>query len=112
MGHRLACGSAWAGTVRRMSGFLLVNPRSGDSTPSANELVAAAQARGIETHVLSRDDDPAAIARQAPEGPLGMAGGDGSLAAVADVCIERDLPFVCIPFGTRNHFARDVGLDR
>ena len=22
------------------------------------------------------------------------------------------MPFVCIPFGTRNHFARDLGLDR
>jgi diacylglycerol kinase family enzyme len=95
-----------------MSGFLLVNPRSGDSSPSANELVAAAHERGIETHVLSRDDDPAEVARQAPEGPLGMAGGDGSLAAVAEVCIERNLPYACIPFGTRNHFARDVGLDR
>ena len=41
-----------------------------------------------------------------------MAGGDGSLAAVAEVAIERDLPFACIPFGTRNHFARDLGLDR
>jgi diacylglycerol kinase family enzyme len=41
-----------------------------------------------------------------------MAGGDGSLAAVAEVAIERDLPFVCVPFGTRNHFARDLGLDR
>jgi diacylglycerol kinase family enzyme len=38
-----------------------------------------------------------------------MAGGDGSLAAVA--AVERDLPFVCIPFGTRNHFARDLGID-
>lgn len=41
-----------------------------------------------------------------------MAGGDGSLAQVAQVAIERDLPFACIPFGTRNHFARDIGLDR
>jgi diacylglycerol kinase family enzyme len=41
-----------------------------------------------------------------------MAGGDGSLAVVAAVAIERDLPFVCVPFGTRNHFARDLGLDR
>ena len=40
-----------------------------------------------------------------------MAGGDGSLGAVAQVAIERDLPFVCIPWGTRNHFANDVGLD-
>ena len=41
-----------------------------------------------------------------------MAGGDGSLAPIAAVALERDLPFVCIPFGTRNHFARDVGIDR
>jgi len=41
-----------------------------------------------------------------------MAGGDGSLAQVAQVAIERELPFVCVPFGTRNHFARDIGLDR
>jgi diacylglycerol kinase family enzyme len=41
-----------------------------------------------------------------------MAGGDGSLAAVAEVALERDLPFVVLPFGTRNHFARDLGLGR
>jgi diacylglycerol kinase family enzyme len=41
---------------------------------------------------------------------LGVAGGDGSLAAVAGVALERDVPFVCVPFGTRNHFARDLGL--
>jgi diacylglycerol kinase family enzyme len=41
-----------------------------------------------------------------------MAGGDGSLAPIAQVALERDVPFVCVPFGTRNHFARDLGLDR
>lgn len=40
-----------------------------------------------------------------------MAGGDGSLAAVASVALEHDLPFVPVPFGTRNHFARDAGFD-
>jgi diacylglycerol kinase family enzyme len=40
-----------------------------------------------------------------------MASGDGSLAAVAAVALERDVPFVCIPLGTRNHFARDLHLD-
>jgi diacylglycerol kinase family enzyme len=30
---------------------------------------------------------------------------------VAEVAVERDLPFACVPFGTRNHFARDLGLD-
>ena len=41
-----------------------------------------------------------------------MAGGDGSLGTVASVALELDLPFVPIPFGTRNHFARDLGFDR
>ena len=43
---------------------------------------------------------------------LGAAGGDGTVAGVAAVAIERDLPFVVVPYGTRNHFARDLGLDR
>src|SRR5438132_11603011 len=95
-----------------MAGFLLVNPRSGDNRPGPEELVDAARARGIETHVLGDGDDPAEAARAARGDALGMAGGDGSLAAVAEVALERDLPFVCVPFGTRNHFARDLGLDR
>jgi diacylglycerol kinase family enzyme len=42
---------------------------------------------------------------------LGMAGGDGSLAVVAAAAHAHDLPFVCIPAGTRNHFALDLGID-
>jgi len=30
---------------------------------------------------------------------------------VASVAVERDLPLVVVPYGTRNHFARDLGLD-
>lgn len=52
------------------------------------------------------------ILRGAEARALGIAGGDGSLAAGASVAVERDLPFVVVPFGTRNHFARDIGLDR
>ena len=33
------------------------------------------------------------------------------LGAVAGVAIEAGLPFVSVPFGTRNHFARDAGFD-
>jgi len=43
---------------------------------------------------------------------LGAAGGDGSQAIVAQVASEHDLAFVCIPAGTRNHLALDLGLDR
>jgi diacylglycerol kinase family enzyme len=90
--------------------LLIVNPSSGDG--GADELLAAAHGRGVDTHVLADGEDPASVAREADAEALGMAGGDGSLALVADVAIERDLPFVCVPFGTRNHFARDLGLDR
>jgi diacylglycerol kinase family enzyme len=93
-----------------MAPFLLVNPHSGDG--GADELLAEAAARGIPTHVLGPDDDVATLAREADADALGMAGGDGSLARVAAVAIERAVPFACIPFGTRNHFARDIGLDR
>jgi len=95
-----------------MAGFLLVNPRSGDDRPTSDELVAAARARGIGTHVLQAGEDAASLARETDAEALGIAGGDGSLAAVAQVALERERPFVCVPFGTRNHFARDVGLDR
>jgi diacylglycerol kinase family enzyme len=93
-----------------MRSFLMVNPNSGDGGP--DELLAAAAELGIDTHVLGEDDDLQELARAAECDALGMAGGDGSLAAVAEVAMERGLPFACIPFGTRNHFARDVGLDR
>jgi diacylglycerol kinase family enzyme len=95
-----------------VGGFLLVNPRAGDDRPGADELVEAARRRGIEAHVLQDGEDPAEVARTANADAIGVAGGDGSLAAVAAVAIERDVPFACVPFGTRNHFARDLGLDR
>ena len=95
-----------------MGGFLIVNPRSGSADPSADELVEEARRRGLEVHVFEPGEDPAELARAARADVLGIAGGDGSLAPVAGVAVDRDLPFVCVPFGTRNHFARDVGLDR
>ena len=95
-----------------MTSFLVVNPLSGAGSPSADELVGAARARGVDVHVLGPGDDAAALAAESGAEILGVAGGDGSLAAVAGVALERGAPFVCVPFGTRNHFARDAGLDR
>jgi diacylglycerol kinase family enzyme len=92
--------------------FLVINPRSGDDDPSPEELEQAARGRGVETHVLRQGDDAAELARASGAEVLGAAGGDGSLAPIAAVALETGASFVCIPFGTRNHFARDVGLDR
>jgi diacylglycerol kinase family enzyme len=93
-----------------VGGLLLVNPRSGDG--GVDELVSAARGLGVTIHVLGDGDDAAEIARTADEDVVGMAGGDGSLAPVAAAVQERGAAFVCVPFGTRNHFARDLGLDR
>jgi diacylglycerol kinase family enzyme len=95
-----------------LSSLLLINPRSGGSSPSATKLEAEARRRGVETRILGPDDDPGDLARRADSDILGVAGGDGTLAAVAEVALERDARFVVVPFGTRNHFARDLGLDR
>jgi diacylglycerol kinase family enzyme len=96
-----------------MSGpVLLINARSGSGSPPAEELADEARARGIRPELLEPGEDVAAAARAADATAIGVAGGDGSLAAVAAAAIERDLPFVCVPYGTRNHFARDVGIDR
>lgn len=107
-----AAGSAAAARVASVRGFLVVNPRSGNGRPSADELAAEAERLGVKVHMLEEGQDPAEAAREADGVPLGVAGGDGSLGTVAQVAIERDVPFAVVPFGTRNHFARDVGLDR
>jgi diacylglycerol kinase family enzyme len=96
----------------RTQAKLLINPRSGDASPTPDEVAAAARRLGVDVHVLERDDDPGELARASGAGILGIAGGDGSLAAVAQAALETDAAFVCVPYGTRNHFARDIGLDR
>src|SRR5919204_1522447 len=90
--------------------FLVLNPRSGARRPSTRELSHAAHERRIETHVLRSGEAPGEIVPGEID-VIGAAGGDGTLAAVAEVAVERGLPFVCVPFGTRNHFARDLGIE-
>ncbi len=100
-------------TVRRP--VLIINRWSGDGKAGRYGLLNAAERLGIETVVLERGDDLSQLARDAVArgaDALGMAGGDGSLGLVAAVAIDHDLPFFCVPVGTRNHFALDLGLDR
>ena len=94
---------------------LFINPRSGDGKAARAGLAEQAREKGIEAVILAPDQDLAALAGDAAAAGadvLGMAGGDGSLAVVAAVAAAHQIPFVCIPAGTRNHFALDVGVDR
>jgi diacylglycerol kinase family enzyme len=94
---------------------LLMNPKSGGGRVERFGLVAEARRRGIEPIVLQPGDDLLELAEQAAAGGadvLGMAGGDGSQALVATIASKHDVGFVCVPAGTRNHLAMDLGLDR
>ena len=92
---------------------IAVNPRSGDSSSDLTEQVKsafpAAELLLIDEHTeLERE-----LEHRLADGSLralGVAGGDGTVAAVATVASTHKLPLVLIPAGTLNHFARDVGV--
>ena len=91
------------------------NPKSGGGKALTNNLADEAKARGIEPIELKPGDDLEQLVRDAVAAGadgLAAAGGDGTQALVASIAAEHDLPFACIPAGTRNHFALDLGVDR
>jgi diacylglycerol kinase family enzyme len=97
------------------SPVLFFNPRSGGGKASRLHVAEEARARGIEPIELAAGTDLEALVRDAVAAgadALAMAGGDGSQAIVASVAAEHGLPYACVPAGTRNHFALDLGVDR
>src|SRR3954468_3732767 len=96
--------------------FVIMNPRSGGGKVARFDLQQRAEALGAEVALLDRPHtDVQQLARDAllrGADLLGVAGGDGTQALVAQVAAEHDVPFLVISAGTRNHFALDLGLDR
>lgn len=105
----------WPRARRPARPVLFYNPRSGGGKAERFGLAEEARKRGIEPIELRAGDDLERLVRDAvahgADG-LAMAGGDGSQAVVAMVAAEFDLPYACVPAGTRNHFALDLGVDR
>ena len=94
---------------------LFYNPKSGGGKAERFHLADEARRRGIEPIELKLGEDLEQLVRAAVNDgadALAMAGGDGSQAIVAMIAAELDLPYACIPAGTRNHFALDLGVDR
>jgi diacylglycerol kinase family enzyme len=94
---------------------LFFNPSSGGGKAERFHLAEEARARGIEPVGLERGDDLERLVRNAVErgaDAVAMAGGDGSQAIVAAIAAEYGIPYACVPAGTRNHFALDLGVDR
>ena len=94
---------------------LIINPHSGSYKAQRIDLTGAAAKLGIKTVVRKKGEKLSKVAKKAVDAGcdhLMIAGGDGSLGRVAKVAIEHDVKFSCVPTGTRNHFAMDLGLDR
>jgi diacylglycerol kinase family enzyme len=96
--------------------FLIMNPRSGGGKVGRFHLKERAEELGADVVLLDRPGvDVQQLARDAlarGADVLGVAGGDGTQALVAEVAAEHDVPLLVISAGTRNHFALDLGLDR
>ncbi len=94
---------------------LFYNPKSGGGKAERFQVAREARARGVEPVELHLGDDLGALVRDAIESgadAVGVAGGDGTQAIVAAIAAHHGLPYVCVPAGTRNHFALDLGVDR
>jgi len=94
---------------------LFYNPKSGGGKAERFHVAREARARGVEPVELHLGDDLGKLVRDAIKSgadAVGVAGGDGTQAIVAAIAAEQGLPYVCVPAGTRNHFALDLGVDR
>lgn len=97
-------------------GLVMVsNQRSGDPDHDPADELTAAFPRAVVVRAepgrdLDEQLDEAVEAAGDRALAIGAAGGDGTVAAAAAVAGRRRLPFVVVPTGTLNHFARDVGV--
>ncbi|WP_440712308.1 bifunctional phosphatase PAP2/diacylglycerol kinase family protein [Gordonia sp. FQ] len=92
---------------------ILVNPASGDGTGERVQAQIEKELPAAEIVDLSTAGDLGDVAREAAARAevLGVAGGDGTVAAVAQQAIESGLPLAVFAAGTFNHFAKDIGAE-
>lgn len=99
--------------------YALVNPKSravalGLGRDWKARVAAALEAAGVEATVASVRDVPpreaVARAKSARADAVVAAGGDGTIGSVAGALLGGEMPLGVLPVGTRNHFARDLGL--
>ncbi|TFV98932.1 diacylglycerol kinase family protein [Leifsonia flava] len=95
--------------------FVIVNPGSGHRGEGEHILdLLRRRLPAATVHPLAEGEDVASVLRSAldsdtPPRVLGISGGDGTVASVAHLAREADLPLLVIPGGTFNHFAKALG---
>ncbi len=91
---------------------VVVNQRAGPALSGQPGEVLQASLPEVEIIEVDDATDLATALERATQGSLaiGVAGGDGSINAGAEVAAAKGMPLVVIPAGTLNHLARDLGL--
>ena len=84
---------------------IVANPNAGPDDTDPAEQIKAAWPKATVIRIDDLRDRDLTDVRA-----LGAAGGDGTVAAVAEVAADTGLPLAVVPAGTLNHFARDVGV--
>ncbi len=85
---------------------LLGNPDSGSGEAGA----VASRLRGLGAEVTGYGLDEIDVALGDGPQRVAVAGGDGSIAGVAEAAGRAGVPLAVIPTGTANDFARDLGI--
>jgi undecaprenyl-diphosphatase len=92
-------------------GVVIVNPHSGPDETSPEDVGALFPGSVVEEldgeHV--RRQLERAVAERSPSF-LAIAGGDGTIRCAAGVVAGTDVALLPVPAGTRNHFAKEVGI--
>lgn len=93
------------------AGLILVNESSGPDDLPIEDLASSFPGNQIEPF------DPDTFAQRVRAaiadgiGFVGVAGGDGTIRSVVDEILGTEAALLPIPAGTRNHFARALGID-
>jgi len=90
-------------------GLTVVVNRASGSSDGAGDAIANALPEAKILHWDPATDLDSLIDSDPPA--LGVAGGDGTVASVAQIAHARGLPLAVFPSGTLNHFAKALGLD-
>ena len=82
----------------------------GDALSDTIERAFAAAGQSITLELVEGNDVAAAIERHIGAKRVAVGGGDGTLGSAAGILAASESELAVLPLGTRNHFARQLGI--